>query len=212
MPLIKLYFTPALLLLMLSCPLWQLSQSLPMMRNGPVTDSCVLYGRTLLQNITVALSEKEMFHAINCTEQSVELNMETNTPSVCAPKESTCSGIAKSEFDQESCLTEIEKDLRHYYKFLTAQPDPSKLLDKIVLSSLREFMENCFTWSLSADLTSKQAAVERDSTFEERLNLCKVLKGFQINTSDCKVLKGFQIRTITINRVIGYMNSGEHAK
>ncbi|XP_040000344.1 interleukin-12 subunit alpha-like [Xiphias gladius] len=199
MPLIKLCFAPALLLLVLSCPLWQVSQSLPMMGKGPMTDSCVSYGRTLLQNITDALTQNNLFSGIDCTKQGMELNTETNTPSVCAPKESTCSGFAKAKFDQESCLTNIGEDLHHYYKFLAAQPDPESLLGPTVLVSLREFMENCFAWSLPTDLASAQAAADRLSTYDERLRLCKVLKGFHV-------------RTITINRVIGYMNSGEHTK
>ncbi|XP_035491132.2 interleukin-12 subunit alpha, partial [Scophthalmus maximus] len=190
---------PALLLLVLSCPLWQVSKSLPMMSRGPMTDSCASHARTLLQNITGALTQNNLFSGINCSKQSVELNMETNTPSVCAPKESTCTGIKKSEFDEKSCLKNIGEDLHHYYKFLVAQPDPDSLLGPTVLFSLREFMENCFPQSLSADLTSKWAAADGTSTYDERLSLCKVLKGFQV-------------RTITINRVIGYMISGEHTK
>ncbi|XP_037644417.1 interleukin-12 subunit alpha-like [Sebastes umbrosus] len=197
MPLIKLYFTPALLLLVLSCP--QISQSVPVMSKGPVTDSCVFYAQTLLQNITDTLMQNDLFSGIDCTEQSMELNTETNTPSVCAPKESTCSGIVKSEFDQESCLTNIREDLRHHYKLLAAQPDPNSLLAPTVLFSLRELMENCFTWSLPTDLPTKEAAADRPSTYDERLSLCKVLKGFQV-------------RSITINRVMAYMNSGEHTK
>ncbi|XP_045907443.1 interleukin-12 subunit alpha [Micropterus dolomieu] len=199
MPFIKLYFTPALLLLVLACPLWQVSQSLPVMTKGPMMDSCVLYARTLLENITDALTQNNLFSGIDCKKQSVELNMETSTPSVCAPKESTCSGIVKSEFDQEMCLTNIRKDLHHYYKFLAAQPDPDSLLGPTVLFSLRELMENCFTWSLPTNMASKEVAVDRPSTYDERLSLCKVLKGFQV-------------RTVTINRVLAYMNSGEHTK
>uniref|UniRef100_A0A8D3DYU8 Interleukin 12A n=1 Tax=Scophthalmus maximus TaxID=52904 RepID=A0A8D3DYU8_SCOMX len=179
----QLYVAPALLLLVLSCPLWQVSKSLPMMSRGPMTDSCASHARTLLQNITGALTQNNLFSGINCSKQSVELNLETNTPSVCAPKESTCTGIKKSEFD-ESCLKNIGEDLHHYYKFLVAQPDPDSLLGPTVLFSLREFME---------------AAADGTSTYDERLSLCKVLKGFQV-------------RTITINRVIGYMISGEHTK
>lgn len=47
-------FTPALLLLVLTCPLWQISQSVPLMG---MQDSCVLYARTLLQNITDVLNQ-----------------------------------------------------------------------------------------------------------------------------------------------------------
>ncbi|XP_075954377.1 interleukin-12 subunit alpha-like [Anarhichas minor] len=197
MPLVKLYFTPVLLLLMLTCP--QVSQSVPVMRKGPLTESCVVYAQMLLQNITDTLTQNKLFTGIDCINQSVELNLETNTPSVCAPKESTCSGTVKSEFDQESCLTNIGEDLHHYYKFLAAQPDPDSLLGPTVLFRLREIMENCFTWSLPTDLASMEAAAERESTYEERLSLCKVLKGFRV-------------RSITINRAISYMNSGDHTK
>ncbi|KAM7379303.1 hypothetical protein PAMP_004867 [Pampus punctatissimus] len=162
-----------------------------------MTDSCVFYARTLLENITDTLTQNNLFSGIDCTKQSIELRKETNTPSVCAPKESTCSGIAKSEFDQESCLKNIRDDLHYYYKFLAAQPDV--LLGPTVLFSLKELMENCFTWSFPANLASKDASIDHPRTYDERLNLCKVLKGFQV-------------RTITINRVIGYMNSGEHSK
>uniref|UniRef100_A0A3Q3K6S8 Interleukin-12 subunit alpha n=1 Tax=Monopterus albus TaxID=43700 RepID=A0A3Q3K6S8_MONAL len=182
MPLVQLYSTPALLLVMLSCPLWQVSQALPVMTKGPMTDSCVVYARSLLQNITDALTQKNLFSGINCMEQSVTLNMKTNTASVCAPK--------------ESCLTNIGKDLQHYYKFLAAQPNSASLLGPTMFS-LRELMENCFMWSVPRDLASEQAAAESQSTYDERLNLCKVLKGFYV-------------RTITINRVIGYLNSGKH--
>lgn len=109
-------FSPALLLLVFISPLWQVSQPLPVTTKGPMTDHCVLYARILLQNITYTLSQvglqhqtitvifnlcrsfigywkfvllcpqNQLFTGINCTKQSVELNMETNTPSVCAPK------------------------------------------------------------------------------------------------------------------------------
>ncbi|KAL7386559.1 hypothetical protein ABVT39_010184 [Epinephelus coioides] len=181
MPLVKLYFTPALLLLVLACS--QVSQSVPLMGTGPMTDTCVLYAHTLLQNITDTLTQNNLFSGIDCTKQSVELNMETNTPSVCAPQKSTCSGIINSQFDQDSCLTNIGEDLHHFYKFLAAQPDPDSLLAPTVLLSLRELME----------------AADRPSTYDERLSLCKVLKGFHV-------------RSITINRAIAYLNSGEHTK
>ena len=38
-------------------------------------------------------------------------------------------------------MTNIGQDLNHYYKFLTAQPDPDSLLGPTVVLSLREFME-----------------------------------------------------------------------
>ncbi|XP_072220174.1 interleukin-12 subunit alpha [Leuresthes tenuis] len=194
MPLIKLCFTSALLLLALSCRMWQVSQSLPVMDKGPMTDSCTLYARMLLQNITDALAQTKLFRGFDCAKENMELNMETSTPSVCTPPESACLGITKSEFDEESCVTNIGKDLSHYYKFLTNQPDPEKLLGSTVLLSLRELMENCFTGSLPTDLALKEADEEHANTYTKRLKLCKVLKGFHV-------------RTITINRAINYINS-----
>ncbi|KAM9349936.1 interleukin-12 subunit alpha-like [Symphorus nematophorus] len=182
MPLVSLYISPALLLLVLTCPLWQLSQSVPVMSKGPMTDTCVLYARTLLQNITDTLyTQKNLFSGFDCEKQSVELNMETDTMSVCTPK--------------EACLTNIGEDLRHYYKFLAAQP----AADSLPILRLRELMENCFAWSLPKDMAAEEAAADRPSTFDDRLSLCKVLKGFHV-------------RTITINRAISYLNSGEHTK
>ncbi|XP_070829969.1 interleukin-12 subunit alpha-like [Chaetodon trifascialis] len=196
MALVKLCFSPALLFLALTCSLWQAGQSVPVMSKGPVTDSCLFDAQMLLQNITHTLTQKNLFSGIDCAKQMVELNMDTNTPSVCAPKESTCSGSVQSEFDQESCVANIGEDLHYYYTFLAAQPDPDSLLGPSVLISLKEFMQNCFTWS--TDMASEEA-VDRPSTYDERLSLCKVLKGFHI-------------RTITINRALAYMNSGEHTK
>ncbi|XP_026229447.1 interleukin-12 subunit alpha [Anabas testudineus] len=199
MLLVKLYSTSALLLLVLSCPLWHVSQSVPVMSKGPMSESCVSYAWILLQNITDALTQNNLFSGINCTKQNVELNMKTKTTSVCAPKESKCSRNAETEFNLESCLTNIGEDLVHYYGFLAAQPDPDSLLGQTVLFSLRELMENCFPWIQLTDLASVKAAIDRPSSYDERLNLCKVLKGFQV-------------RTITINRAIGYISSGQHAK
>ncbi|KAK5604232.1 hypothetical protein CRENBAI_020743 [Crenichthys baileyi] len=168
MTLMKLYFTPVLLLLALSCPVWVVSRSLPVTDKGQMDNSCVFYARMLLENITNALTQPKLFSGINCTSQNMELNLETRTPTVCSP--------------QESCTMDIGRDLSHYYKFLSAQPDPDRLLGSSVLYSLRELM----------------ALVKVSNHFDERLSLCKVMKGFQV-------------RTITINRAIGYMvNLGEH--
>ncbi|KAM3604337.1 uncharacterized protein V6R79_009669 [Siganus canaliculatus] len=183
MALVKLYLSPALLLLLFTCPLWQLCQPLPVKSKGPMTESCVSYARTLLLNITETLTKNNLFSGIDCPKENVELNTKTNTVSECSPK--------------ESCLTNIGEDLQHYYTFLTTQPDPDRLLSSTVLVHLRHLMENCFAWSLQTNMASNEVAVDQPSTYDERLSLCKVLKGFQV-------------RTITINRAIAYMASGEH--
>uniref|UniRef100_A0A3P9HZL9 Interleukin 12A n=1 Tax=Oryzias latipes TaxID=8090 RepID=A0A3P9HZL9_ORYLA len=186
------YSAPALLLLMmLSLPMWQISESLPVMSTTPMTDSCVNYTRMLLEKITQALNQTELFTGINCTEQNMELNTNTNTPFVCAPKFCRCSGFYCLSI-KESCLSNIWRDLSHYYKFFTAQPD---LLQHVPTfnHSLRELMENCFEESLPTN------EVRDFSHWDERLNLCKTLRGFQV-------------RTITVSRAISYMSSGEHTK
>ncbi|XP_034559326.1 interleukin-12 subunit alpha-like [Notolabrus celidotus] len=195
MAIIKLHFSAALLVLLLSCPLWQVSQSVPVMSKALMTDSCVLNAHKLLQDITTTLTQLDLFEGIICSEQRVEMNTKTNTASVCAPAESTCSGIVESEFDEGLCLTNITEDLHHYYNLLSTEPDPSGALSKTVLSSLRELMENCFM------SPPEEGASNRESTdpFKERLSLCKVLKGFHV-------------RAITINRAISYINSGVHTK
>uniref|UniRef100_A0A3P9KXI3 Interleukin-12 subunit alpha n=1 Tax=Oryzias latipes TaxID=8090 RepID=A0A3P9KXI3_ORYLA len=194
MHLFKLYSAPALLLLMLSLPMWQISESLPVMSTTPMNDSCVNSARMLLKNITEALTQTELFTGINCTEQNMELNTNTNTPFVCAPKEATCLGKTKVDFNQESCLSNIWRDLSHYYKFFTAQPDLLRV--PTVIHSLRKLMENCF---VKSNLKPNEAPVNHASTYSERLNLCKTLRGFQV-------------RTITVSRAISYMSSGEHTK
>lgn len=152
---------------------------------------------------------------------------------------------------QESCLKNIGGDLRHYYRFLSTQPDPNSLLHTVV-SSLQELMqviylpiyiflcfnswrcktshlfstgmfhmgrwggrregkwrfifirtncryseESCFQTKIISLFL--KVAVNHQSSYDERMKLCKVLKGFQV-------------RSITINRAMQYMNSGEDAQ
>uniref|UniRef100_H3C170 Interleukin-12 subunit alpha n=1 Tax=Tetraodon nigroviridis TaxID=99883 RepID=H3C170_TETNG len=174
----------AALLLMFTCPLWQLSQALPLTDGGPVSDQCVLQAQMFLRNITETLSKKELFSGIDCTKQSMEFNRESQTATVCTPKGLTCSGTTQSEFNKISCLKNIREDLHYYYSFLSAQPDADRLLHTTVLASLRELM---------------QVAGNHQSSYDERLKLCIVLRGFQV-------------RIVTINRAVQYMNAGEDAQ
>uniref|UniRef100_A0A3B5KR56 Interleukin-12 subunit alpha n=1 Tax=Xiphophorus couchianus TaxID=32473 RepID=A0A3B5KR56_9TELE len=199
MPLMKLYFTPVLLLLALSCPAWVVSRSLPPMPNGQMTGSCVFYARTLLENITNLLTR--MFSGMNCTRHNMELNLKTRTPTVCSPQGSVCSGETTSAFDRETCMSDIGKDLSHYYKVLSALPDSDGTLGSSVLLPLKELMEVCQSLSpvLNDAFVFLQASVGHSSA-----------NGFNQRQRLCKIMKGFQVRTITINRAIGYMSLGEH--
>lgn len=49
--------SPALLLLLLTCPVWQPGQSLPISEKSSVSDSCVLQARNLLESITRTLEQ-----------------------------------------------------------------------------------------------------------------------------------------------------------
>ncbi|XP_047446507.1 uncharacterized protein zmp:0000001127 isoform X2 [Mugil cephalus] len=189
MQLIKLYIAPALLLLALTCDVWQVGQTMPVDYKINMADSCIDHARALLVNITDTLSENKLFSGISCMKQNMELNTGTDTPSVCAPQGSTCPGLTQPtpQFNQESCLMSIKKDLTYYYKFLAAHPD------RPTVYHLREVMDSCFKVHL---LDLEEDTTVRASTYDERLSLCKVLKGFQV-------------RTITINRVIGYLASEE---
>uniref|UniRef100_H3C7F8 Interleukin-12 subunit alpha n=1 Tax=Tetraodon nigroviridis TaxID=99883 RepID=H3C7F8_TETNG len=193
------YLSSAALLLMFTCPLWQLSQALPLTDGGPVSDQCVLQAQMFLRNITETLSKKELFSGIDCTKQSMEFNRESQTATVCTPKGLTCSGTTQSEFNKISCLKNIREDLHYYYSFLSAQPDADRLLHTTVLASLRELMQQkCFVWEFRK-LEEKNVAGNHQSSYDERLKLCIVLRGFQV-------------RIVTINRAVQYMNAGEDAQ
>uniref|UniRef100_A0A3B3WVM7 IL-12A n=1 Tax=Poecilia mexicana TaxID=48701 RepID=A0A3B3WVM7_9TELE len=199
MPLMKLSFTPVLLLLALSCPAWVVSRSLPLTPSGQMTDSCVFYARMLLENVTNLLA---MFSGMNCTRHNMQLNLKTNTSTVCSPQVQT---MTLSEGDvccysvQESCLKDIGTDLSYYYNVLSSQPDSDGTLGSSVLLPLRELMEVCQTLSPLLFELILVASVDHSST-----------NGFNQRKLLCKIMKGFHVRTITINRAIGYMNLGEH--
>nr|WAB71026.1 interleukin 12 [Takifugu obscurus] len=193
---LHLYSSPAALLLLLVCPLWQLAQALPL--TGRVSDQCVSQAQALLHNITGTLSKKELFSGMDCSKQSLELHEETQTAWACWPKGPTCSGTIKSEFNKERCLTNIAEDLQHYLRFLSAQPDPEGWLHATLLPSTRQLLQNCFAWD-SEEVEEEKVAVNHPSSYAERLKLCKVLRGFQV-------------RSITINRAVKYMNAGADAQ
>ncbi|XP_028297109.1 interleukin-12 subunit alpha-like [Gouania willdenowi] len=202
MPPVKLYFTPALLQLMFACTCWQVGQSRPTCQASTdndqelITHSYAVKAQSFLRTITETLEKKHLFSGIDCSKQNIELLVKSSTPSLCAPKGSTCSGTVESNFNQDSCVMEIRKDLKQYYDFLIAQQDPDNVLARI-LPSLTDLMKNCRVSdevSPTNDSFQMKAFANSSSTYDARLSLCKVLKGFQV-------------RAITINRAIGYIRS-----
>ncbi|XP_034147430.1 interleukin-12 subunit alpha, partial [Esox lucius] len=192
---------PWLLFGVLAGSFWGSTVSVPVLgHNTRITEQCITSTQTLLQNITKALAQETPFKGINCT-RGMELNTATQMVSVCMPRQSTCSGFSNTDFDQDKCLKNIEKDLRCYGEMMLGfHPE---LLEHTVLN-FAEIKQNCFALSLG-DRSSQQdtegcASAQRLTThnpFDERVQLCKVLKGLQV-------------RTITINRVIGYIHAGEY--
>uniref|UniRef100_A0A8C6TZY2 Zmp:0000001127 n=1 Tax=Neogobius melanostomus TaxID=47308 RepID=A0A8C6TZY2_9GOBI len=162
--------------------LWHGGLTVPVPSKEYLSDMCVSYAKALLDNIT-----DNLLKGIDCTKQSVELNTKTDTPSVCSPHGTNCSGLSESQFNQKQCEQNIGEDLRYYYTFLSAHPDPDRSLSSTVLLSI-----------VMSETYFKYLMVTRRSSYNERLSLCKELKGFQI-------------RSITINRALGYMRSVEHA-
>uniref|UniRef100_A0A673H6Q1 Interleukin-12 subunit alpha-like n=1 Tax=Sinocyclocheilus rhinocerous TaxID=307959 RepID=A0A673H6Q1_9TELE len=112
----------------------------------------------------------------------------TLTASVCQP-----SGSAHTE-----CLRNIRADLSYYdvmlssYRPSETDLSPVKTATKGLMNCLNE---NCE----AADGEFPQWRVWSGSSFDDRLSLCKTLKGFHI-------------RAITVNRALGYIGSGEHRK
>uniref|UniRef100_A0A8C5DHL3 Interleukin-12 subunit alpha-like n=1 Tax=Gouania willdenowi TaxID=441366 RepID=A0A8C5DHL3_GOUWI len=200
MPPVKLYFTPALLQLMFACTCWQVGQSRPTCQASTdndqelITHSYAVKAQSFLRTITETLEKKHLFSGIDCSKQNIELLVKSSTPSLCAPKGSTCSGTVESNFNQDSCVMEIRKDLKQYYDFLIAQQDPDNVLARI-LPSLTDLMKfSAFNTSPDQWAATSVAFANSSSTYDARLSLCKVLKGFQV-------------RAITINRAIGYIRS-----
>ncbi|XP_016383601.1 interleukin-12 subunit alpha-like [Sinocyclocheilus rhinocerous] len=126
----------------------------------------------------------------------------TLTASVCQPSGSahnvSCSSHRRSSFSETECLRNIRADLSYYdvmlssYRPSETDLSPVKTATKGLMNCLNE---NCE----AADGEFPQWRVWSGSSFDDRLSLCKTLKGFHI-------------RAITVNRALGYIGSGEHRK
>ncbi|XP_026792314.1 interleukin-12 subunit alpha [Pangasianodon hypophthalmus] len=137
--------------------------------------------------------QDQLFRGLNCTEQSPELRTSTSTLSACTPQNSICFKVTDFTFDQDECLQSVLEDLRYYWAMFKSYRDPDRILEHSVLRSIENLMQSCFSATL-LDGGQVQISVNNENSFERRLKLCKVLKGFQI-------------RTITINRVLNHIVS-----
>ncbi|XP_027009101.1 interleukin-12 subunit alpha isoform X2 [Tachysurus fulvidraco] len=162
--------------------------------------------RRVLEKSTVTQPEKmgsnTLFHGFNCTDLGAVMNPNTQTASVCQPiQDVTCSDEKTSPFSQTKCLQNIANDLHYhetmldkYVKTLDERPNDESVNElRTLTESIQYLQQRCKL--LPKPETSKNMWTPTNS-FEDRMDLCKQLKGFQV-------------RTITINRALGYICAGE---
>ncbi|KAL6489840.1 hypothetical protein MHYP_G00001850 [Metynnis hypsauchen] len=169
------------LLLLFSSSLWRLSAPSPVGSHVPSLQldgsSCKGLARSLLWNVTAALTVDQLFRGLNCMDQSAELDLRTQTLAVCMP--------------QDKCLQSVLEDLRQYRATFKAYSDRAHILEQSVLRSIDDLMQNCFSATLTDD-SQPLVSMNHKNSFMGRLKLCKVLKAFQI-------------RVVTINRVLNHV-------
>ncbi|XP_057207539.1 interleukin-12 subunit alpha [Triplophysa rosa] len=175
--------------------------------------ACSPHARSLLSNLS-QLMDKEgrakhphLFAGFNCTEQTTEMIPFTQTAVVCqpiAPANTSCVNQRNSTFSATECVRNIRDDLWYYNHILKSYIDgvQNAVQDlNLVLMATKTLM-SCLQEScprLSAERTLPEWDVWNGSPFDDRLSLCKALKGFHI-------------RAITMNRALGYITSGDHRK
>uniref|UniRef100_A0A3B3RZP1 Interleukin-12 subunit alpha n=3 Tax=Paramormyrops kingsleyae TaxID=1676925 RepID=A0A3B3RZP1_9TELE len=201
LPNIKFSFIPWLLLVQLcfqpamTSPLGALDK-LSLGNNG----DCATFSRALLWNVTEVMALDSVFKGINCSEQRIKMNTSNSTVSACLPSEvqmgTGCAGFQNSNLDQKECLRNVVADLEHYKELLQKYADPT--LDSTVVRAISDLTEHCFSASPTNPSTLKNSDF-RDHTFDERLQMCKILKGFQV-------------RAITISRILSYISADTSKK
>uniref|UniRef100_A0A3B5AFG0 Interleukin-12 subunit alpha n=1 Tax=Stegastes partitus TaxID=144197 RepID=A0A3B5AFG0_9TELE len=182
------YFASCALLLILST-----STGLPMRNLSPENDAqCPLLFKGLLLDIKNALKSDWCSPIMSDT---VAIRSKAETVLACAPilaQNFSCIGQRKSSFDELECLRNIMKDLAYY----------DALIQSYLKSTIRDPKEEAKLLSPTLEtiksLREEDAAqMWVDNSFNNRLEMCKMMRGFYV-------------RTITINRAMGYISSGDH--
>ncbi|XP_069003429.1 interleukin-12 subunit alpha [Embiotoca jacksoni] len=202
----NIYLASCVLLLTLS---WRTSTAVPL--PTPITDNnahCSSLFKSLLLNIP------ELLDSVLCygiTSDKVELRSETETVQACAPtltRNTSCMVQRNSSFNESECQRNIMKDLAHYDAVIQSylnstlrSPEIEGALLGTTLGMIQSLRKNCSLNPNGENDSSEEDAAQMwgDNTFNNRHKMCKILRGFHI-------------RTITINRVIGYISSGDHRK
>ncbi|XP_036412756.1 interleukin-12 subunit alpha [Colossoma macropomum] len=181
---------------------------------GPDATLCTKHARSLLLRLRSvldsALEEQSgsdaLFHGFNCTDLRAELRPDSQTVAVCQPDQYvTCSDQSSSSFSEPECLKNVRGDLQYYQLMLR---DYVKSLDQKQKS--RSIAELTSITKLIQTLQEECPLLPKT---EEPPTTTWVAKDPFYDRMDlCKQLKGFHIRTITINRVLGYISTGEYKK
>ncbi|KAI4874416.1 hypothetical protein NFI96_018334 [Prochilodus magdalenae] len=181
---------------------------------GPDAQLCTKHAKSLLARLKgvldAALEEQSgsdaLFHGFNCTDLRAKVSPDSQTVAVCQPSQHvTCSAQSSSSFSEEECLKNIRGDLQYYQLMLrdyTMSLDQSQKSRSIaaltsITSSIQTLQKECPLLP-KTEVPQTTSWVAKNS-FDDRMDLCKQLKGFQI-------------RAITINRALGYISAGEHKK
>uniref|UniRef100_A0A4W5P2D9 Interleukin-12 subunit alpha n=1 Tax=Hucho hucho TaxID=62062 RepID=A0A4W5P2D9_9TELE len=171
------------LLLALSC---QVSMGTPM-RTPPSLDSakcsqCADLSRELVKNVRKLLDNENLFGGLNCSEQRVEVNSKTQTVLACEPNP-----------DRVSHTTVI------FYIHITIINLKKDNFSDLQNSDINQSIGALFCFLFPFTLQVADPKLTSGDTVDQRVHLCKVLKGFHL-------------RVITISRAMGYISAGDHRK
>ncbi|XP_026796815.2 interleukin-12 subunit alpha [Pangasianodon hypophthalmus] len=151
------------------------------------------------------MGSNTLFHGFNCTDLGAVVNPNTQTASVCQPSQDVkCSDQKTSLFSETECLQNIANDLDYHRSMLVEyvrtldQKSNSESIKELnsITNLMHELQQSCELLPKPESLKDKWSP---SNSFEDRKDLCKQLKGFQV-------------RTITINRALGYICAGEYKK
>uniref|UniRef100_A0A8C9RHA2 Interleukin-12 subunit alpha n=1 Tax=Scleropages formosus TaxID=113540 RepID=A0A8C9RHA2_SCLFO len=138
-----------------------------------------------LRSLHFSPTQDNLFKGINCSEQRAHMSTAV----------SACQPCSHHVLLQRECLQSIKVDLQHYRAVLLAYCSPA--LDATVVQAIDDLMELQFKRESVLLSSFPQDSSVKDHTFDERLQMCKVLKGFRI-------------RAITITRVLSYITAEQH--
>ncbi|XP_035384462.1 interleukin-12 subunit alpha [Electrophorus electricus] len=169
--------------------------------------SCTEHAKTLLTTLKSVLNKDKptLFHGFKCADLDTEVIPNSSTVAACQPYEdTTCSDQRRSSFNETDCLASMREDLRHYQDKLAEYAESLSKFDAVtelkpILISVRDLQQNCPPLSTNETEKSPTNSPGPVDSFEERMSLCKQLKGFHL-------------RAVTMNRALGYVSAGDYKR